>query len=111
MRTLEFTVEKQQLRKKAGCDFSNIVAGSIGYLKAKFYFSEEEWKDCRKVASFWIGATSYPVRLDENDECIVPSEVLGEDKFLVSVKGARVNNGKATYKIETNKFKVRQEVR
>lgn len=105
MRTLEFKVDKQVLAKKPGCDFSRIVAKSVNYLQAKFYFSEPEWEDCRKAASFWIENREYPVLL-ENDACMIPAEVLIGDSFSVSVTGARRDG----YRINTNKFKIRQEV-
>lgn len=107
MRTLEFSVDKQMLRKKAGCDFSNIVAGTVGYLQAKFHFSNDEWTDCKKVACFWINDNVYPVLLNDDDSCIIPSEVLKTNSFSVSVTGARSSE----YRIETGKYKVKQEVR
>lgn len=104
-RILEFDVNKQRLIKKRSCDFSNIVAGSVGYLKAKFYFSQNEWVGCKKAVSFWMDEQEYAVLLDENDSCNIPSEVLTGYKFSVSVTGVRPN-----YKILTNKIKVIQEV-
>ncbi len=108
-RILEFDVNKQRLTKKRDCNFANIVAGSIGYLKAKFYFSQDEWRDCRKAASFWIGEEGaeqeHARLLDENDSCEIPPEVLTGDKFKVSVTGVRPN-----FRITTNKTKVKQEV-
>lgn len=104
-RILEFDVNKQRLTKKRDCNFANIVAGSVGYLKAKFYFSQDEWRDCRKAVSFWKDEEEYAVLLNENDECLIPSEALTGEKFLVSVTGAR-----SDYRITTNKTKVKQEV-
>lgn len=106
-RILEFTVEKQLLQKKAGCDFSGIVAGSVGYLKAKFHFSNE-WDKCAKVASFGSPDLDdeWPVLLDENDMCDIPAEVLRCQVFTVTVIGGK----KPLYRINTNKIKVKQEV-
>lgn len=104
MRTLEFTVESQRIRKKVDCDFSNLVAGSAGYLKAKFYFSDE-WTNCKKAASFWLGDEEHPILLDANDECVIPAEALTGNMFRVSVMGVR-----GEYKITSKKTKVRQEV-
>ena len=104
-RILEFNVEKQRLMKKKDCDFSNIVAGSVGYLRAKFYFSQDEWKGCKKAASFWVDDQEYAVLLDGNDICEIPPEALTVDKFAVSVTGARQN-----YQITTTKIKIKQEV-
>lgn len=105
-RILEFEITAQRMIKKRDCNFSNIIAGTIGYLKAKFYFSQEEWGGCKKAASFWIDGQEHAVLLDENNTCIIPHEVLVGDKFLVSVTGLR-----SSYKITTNQVKVKQEVR
>lgn len=106
MRILEFDVVKQRITKKQDCDFSDLVAGSIGYLHAKFYFSNNEWNKCtQRVARFWIGDQEHARLLDENDSCDIPPEVLAGKRFSVSVVG--VGND---YRIETNKTNVRQEV-
>lgn len=106
MRILEFNVAKQRLTKKRDCDFGGLVAGSVGYLHAKFYFSENEWGNCSdKIARFWLDEEEYAVRLDENNSCVIPSKVLTVDKFEVSVLGVAPD-----YRIDTNKIAVRQEV-
>ena len=106
MRVLEFEVQKQRLKKKSTCDFSGLVAGSIGYLRAKFYFSENEWGSCSdKIARFWIDDQEHAKRLDVNNSCDIPPQVLTGSKFEVSVIGVAPG-----YKIETNKIIVKQEV-
>lgn len=104
-RVLEFTVDKQRITRNRDCDFSHIVAGSVGYLKAKFYFTSGEWKGCKKAASFWVNNTESAVLLDKSNACLIPTEALVGDKFEVSVKGM-----KNTFKISTNRTKVKQEV-
>lgn len=104
MRTLEFTVDSQKLRKKSDCDFSGIVAGSVGLLRARFDCSNE-WNGCKKAASFWINGEEHAVMLDKRNCCDIPPEALIGDRFEVSLTGVR-----AGYKITTNKTKVRQEV-
>lgn len=104
-RVLEFTVDKQRITKKKDCDFSHIVAGSVGYLKAKFYFTSSEWKGCKKAASFWLNDKESAVLLDRSNTCLIPSEALVGEKFSVSVLGM-----KDTFRITTNKTKVKQEV-
>lgn len=106
MRILEFNVQKQRLIKDRNCDFSGLVAGSVGYLHAKFSFSENEWGDCSiKIARFWLGEKEHAMVLDNNNCCEIPPEVLTGNIFQVSVVGAA-----SGYKIETNKINVRQEV-
>lgn len=106
MRILEFNVVKQRLTKKQECDFGGLVAGSVGYLHAKFHFSENEWGNCTdKIARFWIDEQEHAERLDQNNCCVIPPEVLTGKKFEVSVLGVAPG-----YKLETNKIKVRQEV-
>lgn len=106
MRELNFRVDDQLLRKMPGCDFSKIVAGSVGYLKAKFYFSGNAWGDCVKVASFWNNGQMFNARLEEDDSCNIPSEALTGKEFEVSVTGGKPDG----YRISTNRFKVKQEV-
>lgn len=105
MRILRFNVEKQRITKQKDCDFSGIVAGSVGYLHAKFYFSEE-WNPCvTKIARFWNSGNEHSVILDTNNECDIPSEALTTKVFEVSVMGVA-----PSFRIESNKTKVRQEV-
>ena len=58
-----------------------------------------------KIARFWLGDEEHAKRLDENDSCEIPPEVLTSKKFEVSVLGAAPD-----YRIETNKITVRQVV-
>lgn len=41
MRTLDFIASEQTLTRAPACDFTGIVAGSRGYLRARFQFSRE----------------------------------------------------------------------
>lgn len=103
MRILEFEVNKQTIRKKPDCDFSGLVAGTRGYLRAKFTFSAD-WDGCRKAASFWRGGKEYAVLLDQN-ACEIPAEVLTGGVFEVSVTGR-----KRGLNIPSNRVRVKQEV-
>ena len=106
MRKLEFDVNKQRITKNKDCDFHGLVAGSIGYLTAKFNFSSSEWGRCtNRVARFWIDDKEYAELIDDDNGCVIPQEVLTGRKFEVSVLG--VSPG---YRIETNRVSVRQEV-
>lgn len=104
-RVLEFNVTGQRLMKSPNCDFGTLVAGSVGYLKAKFIFSSE-WTSCKKAASFWVGDEEYPVLLDETDTCVIPAEATKNVRFGVSAFGM-TTDGK---KIPTTKIVVMQEV-
>lgn len=85
MRTLNFMVDKQILRKRG--DFSGLVAGSHGYLLAQFSFSSD-WSGYRKVAVFRCNGAEYPVLLSGNS-CSVPDEAAAEQTFKVYVVGKR----------------------
>lgn len=104
MRILQFVADGQRLKKKTDCDFSGLVAGSEGYLRAEFTFSDE-WNDCKKAASFWVGDKEYAELLDDNNSCVIPADALVGSLFEVSVVGV-----KPKYKINSTKTKVRQEV-
>lgn len=110
MRTLKFQVNQQHLKKMPGCDFSGIVSGTCGYLRAAFQFSEE-WNDCRKVASFYsVEGTEFAVMLDDNNSCDIHEGALNGAFFEVSVTGAKKTDSQVM-KITTDKLKVKQEVR
>lgn len=95
MRNLEFNASGQTLKRAPACDFSGIVAGSRGYLFARFYFSAD-WASCKKVAVFTYRGIDYPVGLKDN-MCEVPAEVLAGGPVQVYVLGAR-----GTSRIPTN---------
>lgn len=103
MRTLEFHADGQLLRKAPGCDFSNIVPGSVGYLTAHFTFSAE-WDGCVKAASFWADGEEHATMLTK-DACTIPAAALVGRKFEVSVSGVGPNG----YYIPTGHVTVRQE--
>ncbi len=105
MRTLVFDVKKQFIRKDLDCDFSCLIVGTVGYLRAQFKFSDD-WDGCAKVASFWLDNMEYPVLLDKEDSCLIPAEVLSSTMFKVSVTGAKGPK----YRIKSGKTKVVQEV-
>lgn len=103
MRTLSFIVDGQIIKQNPECNFSDIVPGSSGYLIAKFKFSND-WDNTIKAAIFQNGENeSYPEILKDGSSCIIPSEVLINKQFTISVLG---KNEKI--KITTNKVKVVQ---
>lgn len=104
MRILEFNVEKQRIKRTPGCDFSHIVAGTVGYLQMQFHFSPE-WDECVKAVSFWRDGKEESVKLDENNMCEVPESMSSHKNFDISVTG-----GKTGYRIKTSKYHIRQEV-
>lgn len=110
MRILEFTVNKQRLMRTPTCDFSGLVAGSVGYLKAKFNFSPE-WDGCKKAANFILkdesGKLECGALLNRDDTCVIPTEALVGSEFWVTVKGVK-DGGR--FQIETGEIRVKQEV-
>lgn len=103
MRILKFIVSGQHIRPDPACDFSGIVPGSKGYLKAIFTF-DSEWAGCEKIAEFrkYNTKDSEPVRLTGNS-CVVPEGSLTNSYFYVNVIGIRPG-----FRIETNREKVDQ---
>lgn len=103
MRILKFIINKQIIKKDKTCDFTNIVSGTKGYLKAHFSFSTE-WNGCKKAAVFYCLGKEYAAAIIDG-RCEIPYEALVCDKFFVSVVGEK--NG---YRITTNKIRVDQGV-
>ena len=104
MRILKFEANGQKLKKESSCDFSGIVPGTSGYLKASFSFSAE-WTGMVKVAEFRKLTSDEPVSVPIiNNECMVPVEVTGGNKWYVKVVGK-----KDDVIIPTENYRVRQE--
>lgn len=87
--TLEFIVNKQFLTKHKSQVGQKVVADSKNYLKAKFHFQSDEWKEQICYALFkWQGETYKKILgADEEvdfDECYVPEEVIHSPGFTVS---------------------------
>ena len=76
---INFNVRNQMIRRT---DTNRVVADSRNYLYAAFTFSEE-WQGV-KTAIFKNGEVVKHVILD-NDECLVPWEVIKTGKLIVSV--------------------------
>ena len=104
MRTLDFIASEQTLKQALACDFTGIVAGSCGYLRARFQFSKE-WAGCKKVAVFTSKGQEYPVPLEFN-MCEIPAEALTGSAVQVYVVGRRPG-----YQIITNVAAFPQTVR
>lgn len=99
MRTIDFTVSEQRLR----CDEKpHIIAGSKGYLKARFSFSPD-WKGYAKAVSFFgMDDEEHPVEL-RNDEAAIPDEVTDGPIIRIQVFGM-----KGDAKVKTNVVALRQ---
>jgi proteasome assembly chaperone (PAC2) family protein len=104
MRTLRFIVDGQLIKPDPNCDFSGLVPGTEGYLKAEFVFSPE-WTGCAKVASFYsvLGEEFAPQVLVDGKSCIIPARALKNRIFKIKVLGKRND-----YVIRTNKVEVNQ---
>lgn len=108
MRRLIFNVSGQKIEKNPICDFDNIVAGSEGYLVAKFMFYGNSWKNLKKAARFVdeVGV-EHAALLDTNDTCTIPKEVLDGATFKVGAMGVSEDKAK---QIVTAWITVKQEV-
>lgn len=94
----------QTLAQAPRCDFTGIVAGSRGYLRACFHFSKE-WAGCKKVAVFSCNGKEHPAPLEYN-MCEIPAEALTGSAVQVYVIGRRPG-----YQIATNVAAFPQTVR
>lgn len=100
MRILRFIVDGQIIKQDPECDFSNLVPGTSGYLKAEFIFSSE-WDDTVKVAAFWKNGYECPPRiLEDGKSCVIPKEALTNRQFKISILGKNEKIRLTTNKIE-----------
>lgn len=103
MRTLRFDVRGQKLSRAPDCDFSGLVRGTNGYLKALFV-TDGEWNNCKKAAAFYTVDGKEFAAPVVGGECEIPAEALIGEVFSVRLIGLRVD-----YKITTNKLFIEQE--
>jgi hypothetical protein len=104
MRTLKFIVDGQIIKQDPNCDFSGLVPGTEGYLKAEFSFSPE-WQGCSKIATFnSVLGKDYPKQLlKDGKTCTIPAEAVKKRTFEVGVVGT-----KQGFRITTNTVAVSQ---
>lgn len=104
MRTLYFKVDGQNLYANSAADVSGLVAGTSGYIRARFLFSEA-WKGCAKVVAFKSvsGEEFEPQKLDNENSCYIPDSALACHEFDMNVLG----RGKG-YTIVTRPVRIRQ---
>lgn len=100
MQVIEFNVRNQRLTRYT----SGLIAeGSYKYLKFKFNFRSEDWlKSGLKIANFSYRGRTYPATLDENNLCVVPSEVLHSPEFKVSLYGGGMTTNAVKIPVERN---------
>ncbi len=104
MRKLRFIVQGQTIKPDPSCDFTGLVAGSVGYLVAEFKL-DEAWNGCRVAASFWRGKEEHAAALKDG-ACVIPAEALTGQYFGVSLTGE-----KKDYRLVTKRVHIKQEVR
>ena len=78
---ITFNVYKQKIKRT---DTQQIVSDSRNYLKASFSFSDDDWTGI-KTAIFKNGDVVKHAILDDNNECLVPWEVIKLGILHVSV--------------------------
>ena len=105
MRVLKFIVNGQSIKKDPKCDFSGLVPGTDGYLKAEISFSSE-WDGYVKAAGFYsmLGEEYRSYVLADGKTCKIPAEALKRRAFKIKIVGKRKDGPKLT----TNKVTVSQ---
>lgn len=101
MRTLKFIVNGLTLTPDPNCDFTGLVPGSDGYLRAEFAFSNE-WENTVKVVGFYsrLGMEYPPELLEDGKSCIIPAKALEKRVFKIQVMGRNANTRLITNKLE-----------
>lgn len=100
-RDLVFIVEDQELSKDPSCDFSRLVPGSSGYLRAVFIF-HGFWNTLAKAAVFSTNDIESAMPIT-NDSCVIPDSVLKEKSFSIRLVGKS-----SQQMLQTNRLVVNQ---
>lgn len=105
MRVLVFKVDGQTIYPNSLSEIRGLVAGTSGYIKAKFLFSDD-WRGCAKVVAFNSidGKEFEPKPLDEENSCYISEEALQYHEFEMKVLGKR----KGDYTITTRPIRIKQ---
>lgn len=93
---LEFEVNNQTITRK---DNFKVVANSVNYLYAHFTFKTNDYANLTKYGVFKYENDIYEIKLDSDDKCIIPNNVIRPTRFDVGVKGVI---GNITTLIPTN---------
>jgi hypothetical protein len=89
MRTLRFIVDDQIIKQDPNCDFSNLIPGSAGYIRAEFDFSPA-WQGFVKVAGFaGRNHECEPQILEDGRSCVVPADALESRFFDIKIFGRK----------------------
>jgi hypothetical protein len=101
MLIIKFSVYNQRLRRITS---GIIPSNAYGKLKFEFDFRTDDWTSvAAKMANFYYKGENYPVKLDENDQCFVPKEVIYAPSFSVSVHGGDIVTNYVKNPVETVK--------
>lgn len=105
MRTLVFKVDGQSIYPNSPSDIGGLVAGTSGYIKAKFLFSDD-WDGCAKVVGFESirGEEFKPQKLDADNSCYIPEQALEYHEFDMKVLGKGIGG----YTITTRPIRIKQ---
>lgn len=98
---IDFRIENQKMRRT---DNNIIAANSQEALKARFRF-DENWNGLLKKAIFEYNNKALRMAL-ENDECIIPYEVLSEGFFDIGIIATSTEKDSA-YRLTTNILNIR----
>lgn len=88
MIVIKFSVYNQRLRRITS---GIIPSNAYGKLKFEFDFRTDDWNAAKKkTANFYYKGQNQFVELDENNQCLVPKEVIYAPSFGVSVHGGDI---------------------
>lgn len=99
MKTLEYSVEKDEIKKSSSVNYSELVPGSGETINLKFIFSKD-WDNTVKVVEFVTrdGVECEP-QIVINNMCSIPEQALKEHIFHIRVLGKSINNLLTTKKL------------
>ena len=85
MLVIKCSVQNQRLRRITS---GIIPSNAYGKLKFEFDFRTEDWDSVEtKTANFYYKGKNYRVKLDKNNQCFVPKQVIYTPSFNVAVHG------------------------
>jgi hypothetical protein len=85
---IKFSVYNQRLRRITS---GIIPLNAYGKLKFEFDFRTDDWDIVEdKTANFYYNGKNYRIKLDKNNQCFVPKQVIYPTSFSVSIDGGDI---------------------
>lgn len=106
MQVIKMYVRNQRLWR-----YTSGVITEGANLKFEFVFKTEDWSAAtQKTAVFSYAGKNYEEKLDENNQCYVPKDIVYSPSFKASIYGGGIITNTVKIPVESHKLSSKEEV-